>query len=90
MEGRDGPSKPIVAYIRVSTQQQGESGLGLEAQAAAIIAFANAEGFTIISETFIEVKTGKGADRSDAARSWSPLRPPTAYRCPIGSPSSTA
>ena len=39
--------KTAVAYIRVSTQKQGRSGLGLEAQQAAIAAFAAAEGFEI-------------------------------------------
>jgi DNA invertase Pin-like site-specific DNA recombinase len=52
---------PIVSYIRVSTAQQGKSGLGLEAQRAAILRFANAEGFEVGRE-FIEVETGKGSD----------------------------
>jgi DNA invertase Pin-like site-specific DNA recombinase len=54
-------AKPAVAYIRVSSQQQGRSGLGLEAQQSTIDRFAAAEGFAIV-ETFTEVETGKGAD----------------------------
>jgi DNA invertase Pin-like site-specific DNA recombinase len=53
--------KTLIAYYRVSTQQQGKSGLGLEAQRAAVTAFAQAEGMTIAAE-FTEVETGKGAD----------------------------
>ncbi len=53
--------KRAVAYIRVSTAQQGKSGLGLEAQRVAIVKFAEAEGIELIAE-FQEVETGKGAD----------------------------
>lgn len=53
--------KRAVAYIRVSTAQQGKSGLGLEAQRAAIAKFAEAEDLELIAE-FQEVETGKGAD----------------------------
>src|SRR3954453_14274469 len=56
--------KPAVAYIRVSTARQGRSGLGLEAQQAAIQRFCETEGFEIIAER-IEVETGKGADALD-------------------------
>lgn len=52
---------PLIAYHRVSTSQQGRSGLGLEAQRAAVAAFAKAEGFEIVAE-FTEVETGKGTD----------------------------
>src|SRR6478672_11741735 len=55
---------PIVAYYRVSTQKQGRSGLGLEAQKKAIASFAAAEGFTVVAE-FTEIETGKGADALD-------------------------
>jgi DNA invertase Pin-like site-specific DNA recombinase len=54
----------IIAYYRVSTAQQGRSGLGLEAQRAAVAAFAKAEGLEVAAE-FTEVETGKGADALD-------------------------
>jgi DNA invertase Pin-like site-specific DNA recombinase len=53
-----------VAYLRVSTQRQQRSGLGIEAQRAAIERFAASEGLTIISE-YTEAETGKGADALD-------------------------
>ncbi|TIP22578.1 MAG: resolvase [Mesorhizobium sp.] len=53
-----------VAYYRVSTQRQGRSGLGIEAQRAAVARFAEAEGIAIIQE-FTEVETGKGSDALD-------------------------
>jgi DNA invertase Pin-like site-specific DNA recombinase len=56
--------QPLVAYHRVSTASQGRSGLGLEAQRAAVETFAKAEGFEIV-ETFTEVETGKGSDALD-------------------------
>ncbi len=57
-------SQCAIAYYRVSTQRQGRSGLGLEAQRAAVARFAEAEGITILQE-FTEVETGKGADALD-------------------------
>src|SRR3954451_18628748 len=53
-----------VAYYRVSTRQQQRSGLGIEAQRAAVQRFAEAEGLTLIAE-FVEAETGKGADALD-------------------------
>lgn len=53
-----------IAYVRVSTSKQGSSGLGIEAQRHAITRFAEAEGFTIISE-HVEVESGKGSDAMD-------------------------
>jgi DNA invertase Pin-like site-specific DNA recombinase len=47
-----------VAYMRVSTREQGKSGLGLEAQRDAIARFCEADGITI--ETwFTEIESGK-------------------------------
>jgi len=54
-------SLPIVGYIRVSTEKQGKSGLGQEAQLSAITKFAEAEGFDLVA-TFVEVESGKGSD----------------------------
>ena len=56
--------KTAIAYTRVSTANQGRSGLGLEAQQAALARFAEAEGFKLL-ETFSEVETGKGGDALD-------------------------
>jgi len=50
-----------IAYYRVSTARQGRSGLGIEAQRAAVTRFAEVEGYALIAE-FTEVETGKGAD----------------------------
>src|SRR5205807_6361464 len=56
-----GTMTPAVAYYRVSTARQGKSGLGIEAQKAAIQRFAEAEGIELVGE-HVEVETGKGAD----------------------------
>jgi DNA invertase Pin-like site-specific DNA recombinase len=53
--------KPALGYIRVSTQKQGRSGLGLEAQQAALARFAEAEGFQLL-ETFTETESAKHDD----------------------------
>jgi DNA invertase Pin-like site-specific DNA recombinase len=56
--------KPLITYIRVSTSQQGRSGLGIEAQRETLRNFAASEGFEVTRE-FVEVETGKGADAMD-------------------------
>ena len=54
----------VVSYIRVSTQGQARSGLGLEAQRNAIAQFTANEGLGVVEE-FVEIETGKGADALD-------------------------
>ena len=57
-------ARNIVSYLRVSTDRQGKSGLGLDAQRDAIARFAAAEGLDVLAE-FVEVETGKGTDALD-------------------------
>ncbi|WP_209833794.1 recombinase family protein [Ruegeria sp. HKCCE3926] len=54
----------IVAYIRVSTDKQGRSGLGLEAQQAAIAAFAKTANAATVAE-FQEVESGRNNARPE-------------------------
>src|SRR3954452_24007887 len=67
-----------IAYLRVSTGQQGKSGLGIEAQRAAIARFIAAEDYEQIAE-FVEVETGKGSDAWSGGHSW-PRRWPARSR----------
>jgi DNA invertase Pin-like site-specific DNA recombinase len=57
-------STAVITYIRVSTSQQGRSGLGIEAQRQSLHQFAKAEGLELVRE-FVEVETGKGSDALD-------------------------
>jgi DNA invertase Pin-like site-specific DNA recombinase len=52
----------FVAYYRVSTGRQGKSGLGLEAQRAAVATYLNGGDWQIVEE-FTEVESGKNSDR---------------------------
>jgi DNA invertase Pin-like site-specific DNA recombinase len=53
-----------VSYTRVSTTKQGESGLGPEAQEAAIAAFCAQQGLDVVG-SYSEIETGKGHDALD-------------------------
>lgn len=52
----------FVTYLRVSTEKQGVSGLGLEAQRGAVLSFAASRGGQILNE-HVEVESGKRHDR---------------------------
>jgi DNA invertase Pin-like site-specific DNA recombinase len=54
----------VIAYLRVSTQRQHRSGLGIDAQRAAIDRFAASESLKIHAE-YVEAETGKGSDALD-------------------------
>jgi DNA invertase Pin-like site-specific DNA recombinase len=51
-----------VAYYRVSTDRQGQSGLGLEAQGASVKAYAASTGCEIVA-SYTEVESGRKSDR---------------------------
>lgn len=55
---------PLVAYYRVSTERQGQSGLGLDAQRAAVSPYA--AGRNLLSE-FVEIKSGGKDNRPQLA-----------------------
>jgi DNA invertase Pin-like site-specific DNA recombinase len=55
----------FVSYLRVSTKRQGESGLGLEAQRAAVEAWLNGGNWQLVAE-HVEVESGKRDDNRPA------------------------
>lgn len=60
-------AKTIVGYVRVSTAGQGASGLGLEAQQAAIDGYAKVHGATVV-RVYTEVESGRKSDRPELAK----------------------
>jgi DNA invertase Pin-like site-specific DNA recombinase len=64
----------IVAYYRVSTGKQGRSGLGLEAQRAAVHEYLNGGDWRLVGE-FVEVESGKRTDnRPELAKAMTSAR----------------
>lgn len=57
--------RSFVAYFRVSTERQGQSGLGLEAQGSAVQAFLNPQD-QVLAE-YVEVESGRNTDRPELA-----------------------
>ncbi len=60
-------ARRFVAYYRVSTDRQGRSGLGLEAQQKAVRDYLNGGAWELVGE-FVEVESGKHANRPELAR----------------------
>ncbi|MGC1561106.1 MAG: recombinase family protein [Bradyrhizobium sp.] len=69
----------FVAYYRVSTDRQGRSGLGLEAQQAAVATYLNGGSWRIVAE-FTEVESGRKSDRLELEKALSAAR---LHRCPL-------
>ncbi len=63
----------FVSYLRVSTAKQGASGLGLDAQRAAVDSYLNGGRWSVIRE-LVEVESGKRADRPKLAEALSLCR----------------
>lgn len=57
-----------LAYYRVSTSKQGASGLGLEAQQAAVETLCASHGWELVAPPFVEVESGKRNDRPELAK----------------------
>ena len=55
-----------VSYLRVSTDKQGATGLGIEAQRKAVLDFLNGGSWQLAAE-FVEVESGKNSDRPQLA-----------------------
>jgi DNA invertase Pin-like site-specific DNA recombinase len=58
----------FVSYIRVSTDKQGKSGLGLDAQRDAVAKFVASRGGEIIAPEFREVESGKNNQRPELTK----------------------
>jgi DNA invertase Pin-like site-specific DNA recombinase len=69
----------FVSYLRVSTDKQGKSGLGLEAQRAAVEHYLNDGNWRVVAE-FTEVESGKRNDRPQLAAA---LQAARVRRCPL-------
>ena len=62
----------FVAYYRVSTDRQGKSGLGLDAQRNSVMDYLNGGAWELVAD-FVEVESGKHSDRPMLAQAlaWS-------------------
>src|SRR3979490_3623763 len=58
MRGRPPTPPHAVGWYRVSTAEQGQSGLGMEAQQASVRAFVAAQGWTMVAE-YSDIASGK-------------------------------
>ena len=60
-------SGKFISYLRVSTDKQGRSGLGVEAQRAAVDNYLNGGRWTLAAE-YVETESGRRSDRRQLAK----------------------
>jgi DNA invertase Pin-like site-specific DNA recombinase len=72
-QGKQKMATTVIGYLRVSTKGQGESGLGIEAQRAAVEGYCKQSGatFTVV---YVEVESGKRSDRPELLKALSHAR----------------
>jgi DNA invertase Pin-like site-specific DNA recombinase len=70
----------FVAYYRVSTKKQGDSGLGLEAQRATVLSYIKYNGNQLVGE-FTEVESGKNDRRQQLAAAIAAAKEEDAMLC---------
>ena len=75
-----------VSYLRVSTDRQGKSGLGIEAQRNGVAEYLNGGNWDLVKE-FVEIESGKSGDRPKLAEAIKACR---VYGAKLGLPSWTA
>src|ERR1700686_2893888 len=56
----------FISYLRVSTDKQGRSGLGIEAQREAVVRYLNGGQWSLVAE-YVETESGRRSDRPKLA-----------------------
>jgi DNA invertase Pin-like site-specific DNA recombinase len=64
----------FVSYLRVSTDKQGRSGLGVEAQREAVARYLNGGSWKLVAE-YVETESGRRSDRPKLAAALGSERP---------------
>jgi DNA invertase Pin-like site-specific DNA recombinase len=65
--------RKFISYLRVSTDKQGRSGLGLQAQRLAVEDYLNGGSWKLLKE-FLEIESGKRSDRPELTKALAACR----------------
>jgi DNA invertase Pin-like site-specific DNA recombinase len=63
----------FISYLRVSTREQGASGLGIEAQRKAVLDYLDGGRWSLVGE-FVEIESGARNDRPELAKAFAACR----------------